>query len=99
MAPHALDTILRQPMWPACFSHFVTWCLVRSANNRATATQALHHEYLRDAVDPLRPKSSRILSRKQSAHESIRENSEQSISSKTTNWFRRSLIQREMSAP
>jgi meiosis induction protein kinase IME2/SME1 len=105
MAPHSLDTILRQPTWPASLSHFVTWCLMWDPKNRPTSTQALQHEYFRDATDPLRPKSSsRLLGRKQSAistHESIKENVESlpSMTTKTSNWFRRSLITREISAP
>lgn len=105
MAPHSLDTILRQPTWPASLSHFVTWCLMWDPKSRPTSTQALQHEYFRDAVDPLRPKSSsRLLGRKQSAistQESIKEAPEStpSMTSKTSSWFRRSLITREISAP
>jgi meiosis induction protein kinase IME2/SME1 len=105
MAPHALDTILRQPTWPAALSHFVTWCLMWDPKNRPTSTQALQHEYFRDAADPLRPKSSsRLLGRKQSTistQDTIRESSEQlpQVPTKTSNWFRRSLITREISAP
>jgi meiosis induction protein kinase IME2/SME1 len=105
MAPHSLDTILRQPTWPASLSHFVTWCLMWDPKNRPTSTQALQHEYFRDAMDPLRPKSSsRLLGRKQSAistQETIKESGEpaQAVTNKTSSWFRRSLITREISAP
>jgi meiosis induction protein kinase IME2/SME1 len=105
MAPHSLDTILRQPTWPASLSHFVTWCLMWDPKSRPTSTQALQHEYFRDAMDPLRPKSSsRLLGRKQSTistQEPIKEAPEltPSITSKTSSWFRRSLITREISAP
>jgi meiosis induction protein kinase IME2/SME1 len=105
MAPHALDTILRQPTWPASLSHFVTWCLMWDPKNRPTSSQALQHEYFRNAADPLRPKSSsRLLGRKQSSistQDTIKESAEQlpQIPTKTSNWFRRSLITREISAP
>jgi len=106
MAPHSLDTILVQPTWPSALSDFVTWCLMWDPKNRPTCAQALAHEYFRDAVDPLkRPKSSsKLLGRKQSSlstHDSNKENSEHlpSLSTKTSSWFRRSLIQREVSAP
>jgi meiosis induction protein kinase IME2/SME1 len=109
MAPHSLDTILVQPAWPSSLSDFVTWCLMWDPKNRPTCAQALAHEYFRDAVDPLRrPKSSSklLLSRKHSTatvgpHESNKENSESMplLGTKTSSWFRRSLIQREASAP
>jgi meiosis induction protein kinase IME2/SME1 len=105
MAPHSLDTILRTPTWPASLSHFVTWCLMWDPKSRPTSTQALQHEYFRDAVDPLRPKSSsKLLGRKQSTvstQESLKDASDTlpTISSKTSSWFRRSLITREISAP
>lgn len=70
---------------------------------RPTSTQALSHEYFTDAFDPLRPKSSasRFLSRKQSdLSNSIKETSDTTptLSSKTSSWFRKSLVARE-SAP
>jgi meiosis induction protein kinase IME2/SME1 len=104
MAPHTLDTILRQPTWPASLCHFVTWCLMWDPKTRPTSTQALQHEYFRDAVDPLRPKSSsRLLGRKQSGlsvQESRKETLEApTLNTKSSNWFRRSLIAREISAP
>jgi meiosis induction protein kinase IME2/SME1 len=74
---------------------------------RPTSTQALAHEFFRDAADPLRPKSSstaRLLGRKQSnisTHDSIKDtlDSQHTLSTKTSSWFRKSLIQREVSAP
>lgn len=106
MAPHTLDTILRPPQWPASLSDFVTWCLMWDPKNRPTSSQALAHDYFKDALDPLRPKSSsRLLgSRKQSSastNDSFKDASESipSLTSKTSSWFRKSLIQREVSAP
>jgi meiosis induction protein kinase IME2/SME1 len=107
MAPHSLDTILRPPQWPASLSDFVTWCLLWDPKARPTSTQALAHEFFRDAADPLRPKSSstsRLLGRKQSnlsTHDSIKDtpDSQHTLSTKTSSWFRKSLIQREASAP
>jgi meiosis induction protein kinase IME2/SME1 len=104
MAPHSLDTILRAPQWPASLSEFVTWCLMWDPKSRPTSTQALAHDYFRDAADPLRPKSSRYLGRKQSNVSTLEPPKEamestHSLSSKTSNWFRKSLIQREISAP
>jgi meiosis induction protein kinase IME2/SME1 len=106
MAPHSLDTILRPPQWPTALSDFVTWCLLWDPKARPTSTQALAHEFFKDAADPLRPKSSstsRLLGRKQSSisvHDSLKDSSEtHSLTSKTSSWFRKSLIQREASAP
>jgi len=106
MAPHTLDTILRPPQWPASLSDFVTWCLMWDPKNRPTSTQALSHEYFKDALDPLRPKSSsRLLnSRKQSSVSSSNDSfkdapeSNSLLTTKTSSWFRKSLIQREASA-
>lgn len=103
MAPHAIDTILQAPEWPASLSNFVTWCLMWDPKNRPTSTQALSHEFFVDAFDPLRPKSSasRLLSRKQSDLSGTTLNqsdSTQSFSSKTSSWFKKSLVARE-SAP
>lgn len=105
MAPHSLDTILIQPTWPAALSDFVTWCLMWDPKNRPNSSQALAHEYFRDAVDPLRrPKSSsKLLGRKQPNVGSLdfdKENNEPiSSNGKTGSWFRRSTVQREISAP
>jgi len=103
MAPHAIDTILQAPEWPASLSNFVTWCLMWDPRSRPTSTQALSHEYFVDAFDPLRPKSSasRLLSRKQpelSGSTLTHSESTHSFSSKTSSWFRKSLVARE-SAP
>lgn len=104
MAPHSLDAILRPPQWPAELSEFVTWCLLWDPKARPTSTQALAHAYFKDAADPLRPKSSRLLGRKHSSisnHDSLKDTSDSlpSLTSKTSSWFRKSLIQREQSAP
>jgi meiosis induction protein kinase IME2/SME1 len=105
MAPHSLDTILRHPTWPASLAEFVTWCLLWDPKLRPTSTQALQHDYFRDAVDPLltRPKSStKLLGRKQSTVSTADSKEVEitpSLSTKTSSWFRRSLIQREISAP
>lgn len=101
MAPHAMDTILPAPQWPASLANFVTWCLMWDPRNRPTSTQALAHEYFQDAFDPIRLKSSssRLLGRKQS-DTSFKDSPDAtpSLTSKTSSWLRRSLIQRE-SAP
>ncbi|CAK7209360.1 Serine/threonine protein kinase [Sporothrix curviconia] len=97
MAPHAMDTILQSPQWPASLSHFVTWCLMWDPKTRPTSTQALAHEYFVDAVDPLRPKSSasRILGRKQSdLGRSSKDSSSSTPTSTKQSWFRKSLIGR-----
>lgn len=102
MAPHAMESILQPPQWPAALSNFVTWCLMWDPKNRPTSSQALNHEYFADAVDPLRPKSStsRLLGRKQS-DKSFKSLSKEpgdspSLSSKSS-WFRRSIIGRSES--
>ncbi|KAF1984685.1 meiosis induction protein kinase-like protein [Aulographum hederae CBS 113979] len=100
MAPHTMDTILQPPHWPPALCDLVTWCLMWDPKARPTSTQALKHEYFADAIDPLRPKS-RMLDRKKSdimltAKDST--DSVPSLSSKTSSWFRKSLVQRE-SAP
>ena len=98
MAPHAMDTILQQPQWPASFSNFVTWCLMWDPKNRPTSLQAMDHEFFTDAVDPLRPKSSsRLLGRKHSDLSFRSKEVEPTLTSKPS-WFRRSLVARE-SAP
>lgn len=96
MAPHAIDTILKAPQWPAALSQFVTWCLMWDPKARPTSSQALAHEYFADAVDPLRPKSSasRILGRKMSDLSKSSEKKEQGITSSRSSWFRKSIIGR-----
>ncbi|KAF6834388.1 serine threonine-protein kinase mak [Colletotrichum plurivorum] len=100
MAPHAMDTILQAPQWPAALSHFVTWCLMWDPKGRPTSTQALAHEYFVDAVDPLRPKSSasRILGRKQSDLGRGKDSNSSTPTSSKPSWFRKSLIGRSESA-
>ncbi|KAK5070390.1 Serine/threonine protein kinase [Lithohypha guttulata] len=98
MAPHAMDTILQPPQWPASFASFVTWCLMWDPRNRPTSLQAMEHEFFTDAVDPLRPKSSsRLLGRKHSDLSFRSKEAEPVLTSKPS-WFRRSLVARE-SAP
>lgn len=101
MAPHAMDTILLPHQWPASLGSFVTWCLLWDPAARPTSTQALAHEFLADAVDPLRPTSaaSRILARKPSdlSHRHSVERSELRASQPPAakpSWFRKSLIAR-----
>ena len=102
MAPHAMDTILQAPQWPAGLSHFVTWCLMWDPKNRPTSTQALQHDYFTDAVDPMRPKSSasKILGRKQSdlGHRGSKDLSTAQTTAAKPSWFRKSLIGRSESA-
>ncbi|KAF2463329.1 meiosis induction protein kinase-like protein [Lindgomyces ingoldianus] len=101
MAPHSMDTILQPPQWPASLANFVTWCLMWDPRNRPTSTQALAHDYFQDAFDPLRLKSSssRLLGRKQSdISGKDSPDVSPSLTSKTSSWFRRSLVARE-SAP
>ncbi|KAI5457405.1 serine/threonine-protein kinase MAK [Mariannaea sp. PMI_226] len=101
MAPHAMDTILQAPQWPAALSQFVTWCLMWDPKNRPTSSQALAHEYFMDAVDPTRPKSSasRILGRKQSDLSRNKESTATTpTSSSKQSWFRKSLIGRSETA-
>ncbi|KAH7040098.1 serine/threonine-protein kinase MAK [Microdochium trichocladiopsis] len=95
MAPHAMDTILQAPQWPASLSHFVTWCLMWDPKSRPTSTQAMAHEYFSDAVDPMRPRSSasRILGRKQSDL-GRKESTTTPPTSGKPSWFRKSLIGR-----
>lgn len=97
MAPHAMDTILQAPQWPAALSQFVTWCLMWDPKTRPTSSQALAHEYFVDAVDPMRPKSSasRILGRKQSdLGRSSKDSNTSTPTSVKQSWFRKSLIGR-----
>ncbi|KAI2610998.1 kinase-like protein [Hypoxylon fragiforme] len=100
MAPHAMDTILQSPQWPASLSQFVTWCLMWDPKARPTSTQALAHEYFTDAVDPLRPKSSasRILGRKQSDIGRGKDSGSTTPASSKPSWFRKSLIGRNDSS-
>lgn len=99
-----MDTILQAPQWPASLASFVTWCLMWDPRSRPTSSQALGHEYFSDAFDPLRPKSSasRLLGRKQSdlSGHTLKDSADStpSLTTKTSSWFRRSLVARE-SAP
>lgn len=100
MAPHAMDTILLAPQWPASLSQFVTWCLMWDPKNRPTSSQALAHEYFADAVDPLRPKSSasKILGRKQSdLSRGPKDSMTSTPTSSKPSWFRKSIIGRSES--
>ena len=98
MAPHAMESILQPPQWPAAFASFVTWCLMWDPKNRPTSVQAMEHEFFAEAVDPLRPKSSsRLLGRKHSDLSFRSRDAEPVLQSKPS-WFRRSLVARE-SAP
>jgi meiosis induction protein kinase IME2/SME1 len=101
MAPHAMDTILQAPQWPASFSNFVTWCLMWDPKHRPNSFQALQHEYFADAVDPLiRPKSSsKLLGRKSSGYDTkTRDSTDVPQLTTRSSWFRKSLIGRD-SAP
>ena len=100
MAPHTLDSVLQPPQWSPALSHFVTWCLMWDPKTRPTSVQALNHPYFTDAFDPLRPKSSssRVFGRKHSENVTPQNNESQTLSSKTSSWFRRSLVARD-SAP
>ncbi|PGH08739.1 CMGC/RCK/MAK protein kinase [Helicocarpus griseus UAMH5409] len=102
MAPHSMESILQPPHWPLALSNFVTWCLMWDPKSRPTSTQALNHEYFADAIDPLRPKSSRLLGRKQSdrsVKQGLRDPSDSPGLSSKSSWFRRSLIGRDSPAP
>ncbi|EEH23076.2 CMGC/RCK/MAK protein kinase [Paracoccidioides brasiliensis Pb03] len=95
MAPHSMESVLQLPSWPFALSNFVTWCLMWDPKSRPTSSQALNHEYFADAFDPLQPKSSRLLGRKQSDKSfkaGSRENSDSPALSSKSSWFRRSLI-------
>jgi meiosis induction protein kinase IME2/SME1 len=99
MAPHAMDTILQSPQWPASLSNFVTWCLMWDPKARPTSTQAIAHEFFTDAVDPLRPKSSasRMLGRQKSdlSYRGSKDSADiLPTSSSKPSWFRKSLIGR-----
>lgn len=98
MAPQPMETILQSPTWPASLATFVTQCLMWDPRNRPTSIQALQHEYFKDAVDPLLPRSntpSRML-RKQS--DLVSKQSRDSITEvqptleKKNSWFRKSFI-------
>ncbi|KAL2373175.1 hypothetical protein RJ035_003968 [Blastomyces gilchristii] len=102
MAPHSMESILQPPHWPIAFSNFVTWCLMWDPKSRPTSSQALNHEYFVDAIDPLRPKSSRLLGRKQSDRSfksGARDANDSPALSAKASWFRRSLIGRDSPAP
>lgn len=93
MAPHAMDTILQTPQWPPALSSFVTWCLMWDPKNRPTSSQALDHDYFQDAMDPLTPRSAKMLGRKQS---DLGRKDVQAVTqgSSKPSWFRKSLIGR-----
>lgn len=58
MAPVPMESILATPTWPTSLAHFVTWCLMWDPRSRPTSVQAIQHEYFKDAVDPLLPRTS-----------------------------------------
>lgn len=89
-----METILRPPQWPSGLSNFVTWCLMWDPRSRPTSAQALQHEYFADAADPLRPKSSRPLSKKHSNVDSKyrKESIESPPLSSKPSWFRKSFV-------
>ncbi|TVY93948.1 Sporulation protein kinase [Lachnellula willkommii] len=103
MAPHAMDTIIQPPQWPASLSNFVTWCLMWDPKARPTSTEALAHDFFIDAVDPLRPKSSasRMLGRKHSdlSYRGSKDSTEVLSTSSKPSWFRKSLIGRTDNTP
>ena len=92
-----MESILRSPQWSASLCNFVTWCLMWDPVSRPTASQALRHEYFIDAVDPLRPRSSRsgLLAKK---HMSVDAKAQKEVfdnptlSSSRSSWFRKSII-------
>lgn len=98
MAPHSIDTVLPAPQWPASLAHFITWCLMWDPKVRPTSREALEHEYFRDALDPLRPKSAvpRGLPRKGSTLGNAESaDANQTLTTKTSLWFRKSLGARD----
>ncbi|CCU83125.1 Cyclin-dependent kinase F-4 [Blumeria hordei DH14] len=99
MAPHAMDSIIQTPQWPASLSKLVTWCLMWDPKSRPSSTQALMHEFFTDATDPLRPKPTtpKILGRKHSdiGHRSSKDLSESlHMAASKSSWFRKSFIGR-----
>ena len=97
MAPHSMETILRPPQWPPAFSNFVTQCLMWDPKSRPTSFEALRHEYFTDAVDPLRPKSSRVLNNK-NKHASVDSKAQRestdipALTAHRSSWFRKSVV-------
>lgn len=93
-----MESILQAPTWPASLATFVTQCLMWDPRNRPTSIQALQHEYFKDAVDPLQPRSNTPsrMPRKQSelgtkqSRDSITE--AQPTLEKKNSWFRKSFI-------
>ncbi|KAI5818224.1 kinase-like domain-containing protein [Pyronema omphalodes] len=100
MAPVPMESILVSPTWPASLAQFVTWCLMWDPKCRPTSIQALQHEYFKDAVDPLLPRSSTPsrISRAKSeltmkpSRDSMTEASPQPALEKKNSWFRKSFI-------
>ena len=98
-----METILRPPQWPTAFSNFVTQCLMWDPKSRPTSAEAMRHEYFADAVDPLRPKSSRLTSKNK--HTSIdskapRDSSDGgALTSHRSSWFRKSIVREPSPAP
>ncbi len=91
-----METILRPPQWPPAFSNFVTQCLMWDPKVRPTSSEAMRHEYFTDAVDPLRPKSSRILNKNK--HVSVDSKAQREstdipgLTSHRSSWFRKSVV-------
>jgi len=98
MAPVPMESILATPTWPASLAHFVTWCLMWDPRSRPTSVQALQHEYFKDAVDPLLPRTSTPsrMARKTSelTMKPSRDSMTEGIPSleKKSSWFRKSFM-------
>lgn len=98
-----METILRPPQWPVAFSNFVTQCLMWDPKGRPTSSEAMRHEYFSDAMDPLRPKSSRLVSKNK--HTSIDSKAPRDstdavvLTSHRSSWFRKSIVREPSLAP
>ena len=101
MAPHSFETVLPPPRWSAQLAQLVTWCLMWNPKARPTSRQAMDHDYFADAVDPLRPRTSSSAAKlfhRKSAHLTDpvdRESSPPPLSTRTSSWFRKSLVGRD----
>lgn len=95
-----METILRPPQWPTAFSNFVTQCLMWDPKSRPTSSEAMRHEFFSDAVDPLRPKSSRLATKsKHTSVDSKAQRDSTEVTSHRSSWFRKSIVREPSPAP
>lgn len=91
-----MESILPTPQWPPSLCAFVTQCLLWDPKARPTSVQALQHEFFKDAVDPLKIRSSTPSLLRKAGELSSKPSQENvqgpHLLSTKPSWFRKSFI-------